>query len=84
MCCWGISNAPLTIHSHKICAAMSLWSRLFGRYRAEDQAPLPMAPVPSCSIELPKRAAESRSSWVYKWHPTVMHATPEVSAADRL
>jgi thiol-disulfide isomerase/thioredoxin len=45
---------------------------------------LPMTPVPSCSIELPKRAAESRSSWVYKWHPTVLHATPEVSAADRL
>jgi hypothetical protein len=44
---------------------------------------LPMTPVPSCSIELPKRAAESRSSWVYKWHPTVLHATPEVSASDR-
>ena len=33
---------------------MSLWSRLFGRYRAEDQAPLPMADI---LVEDPRRSA---------------------------
>jgi hypothetical protein len=38
---------------------------------------VPASPVPECTIELPKRAAESRSSWAYKWHGTLLEITPE-------
>ena len=44
---------------------------------AVADAPYPTAPVPTCTIELPKRAPETRSAWVSAWHPTVLETTPE-------
>ena len=36
-----------------------------------------VGPLPSCTIELPRRVSDARSNWVHKWHPTALTETPE-------